>query len=196
MSRNSTTINEINLQEDIMKNTLRLIMIGLASFSFTYAADDEAKNITIVQGTSTADGKSQVTERLLEECIVALPDPASIDPVVSSESQFLKEINGDAAKNEFVKTYTATLEINYIVRQKALIVVTTSSVQGQEPVMKVLDKELAQSKQFVSNSSDGDLYAGRSRRQYYFSTAEGAKKDVQTRAAAWIKQQSTIICKK
>lgn len=179
-----------------MKNTIRLIMVGLVAASFTYAVDNDAKNITIVQGTSTADGKSQVTERLLEECIVSLPDPNSIEPVVSSESQFLKEINGDAAKNEFVKTYAATLDINYIVRQKALIVVTTSSVQGQEPVMKVLDKELAQSKHFVSNSSDGDLYAGRSRRQYYFSTPEGAKKDVQTRAAAWIKQQSGIVCNK
>jgi hypothetical protein len=157
---------------------------------------NNAKNITVIQGTSTADGKSQVAERLLEECIVSLPNPETIEPIVESESAFLKEINGDPSKNDFVKTYTASLEINYIIRQKALIVVTTSSVQGQEPVMKVLDKTLTQSKRFTSNSSDGDLYAGRSRRQYYFSTSEGAKKDVQSRAAAWIKQQSAIICQK
>ncbi|MBN1760419.1 MAG: hypothetical protein JW863_18975 [Chitinispirillaceae bacterium] len=155
----------------------------------------ENKNITIIQGQSTADGKSQVTERLLEECVGSLPDPASLDPIVSSSSEYLKEINGDPAKNDFVKIYTATLEINYIVKQKALIVVTTNSVQGQEPVMKVLEKTLTQSKKFSSNSADGDLYAGRSRRQYYFSTPEGATKDVRNRASAWIKQQSAVLCK-
>lgn len=178
------------------KAVVTLAAVVLAAWSVSAGSETDAKNITIIQGTSTADGKSQVAERLLEECIVSLPDPNTLDPIVSSESQFLKEINGAADKNEFVKTYTASLEINYIVRQKALIVVTTSSVQGQEPVMKVLDKELTQSKQFTSNASDGDLFAGRSRRQYYYSTSEGAVKDVQNRAAAWIKQQSSIICKK
>ncbi|MBN1575345.1 MAG: hypothetical protein JW913_02255 [Chitinispirillaceae bacterium] len=154
------------------------------------------KNITVIQGQSTADGKSQLAERLLEECIVSLPNAGTIEPIVSSQSQFLKEINGDPSKNEFVKTYTASLEINYMIHQKVLIVVTTNAIQGQEPVMKVMEKSLQQTKQFVSNAADGDLYAGRSRRQYYFSTPGGAKKDVQNRAAAWIKQQAAIICRK
>ena len=156
----------------------------------------ENKNITIIQGQSTADGKSQLTERLLEECIVSLPDASTLEPIISSESQFLKEINGDPSKNEFVKTYSASLEINYLIHQKVLIVVTTSSIQGQEPVMKVMEKNLQQTRQFVSNAADGDLYAGRSRRQYYFSSPEAAKRDVRNRAAAWIKQQSAVICPK
>lgn len=174
-----------------------LFIVSLFAMS-TQAADRKSdnKNVTIIQGTSVADGKSQVAERLLEECIATLPNAQSLEPIISSKSQYLKEINGDAGKNEFVKTYTAELEINYVVHQKVLIVVTTSSVQGQEPVMKVLDKTLKQSKKFVSNSDDGDLYAGRSRRKYYFSTPEGAKSDVRNRAAAWIKQQSAVMCKK
>ena len=177
------------------KVILPLLLVGiLAPAAFTEKNSDD-KNITIIQGQSTADGKSQVTERLLEECIGALPDPASLEPVVSSSSDYLKEINGDPAKNEFVKTYTASLEINYTVRQKALIVVTTNSVQGQEPVMKVLEKTLTRSKKFTSNAADGDLYAGRSRRQYYFSTPEGATDDVRNRASAWIRQQSAVRCK-
>lgn len=176
--------------------TISTLMIAAVIAGASLAAAEDTKNVTIIQGASTADGKSQVAEKLLEECIVALPSPQALEPIITSESQFLKEINGDATKNDFVKTYSATLEINFKIRQKALIVVTTSSVQGQEPVMKVLDKELTQSKTFTSNSSDGDLYAGRSKRQYYFSTPEGASKDVQNRAAAWIKQQSAIVCTK
>jgi len=178
-----------------MKSLLFILTITTVLTTATFA-DDDNKNVTIIQGTSVADGKSQVAERLLEECIATLPNPRSLEPIVTSQSQFLKEINGEQGKNEFVKTYTAVLEINYVVHQKVLIVVTTNSVQGQEPVMKVLDKTLKQSKKFVSSSSDGDIYAGRSRRQYYFSTADGAKKDVQERAAAWIQQQSAVMCKK
>ncbi len=179
--------------------TVPIALIALAAIPWNGFAEDKTdgdKNITIIQGRSSADGSSQVAERLLEECIGALPNPEELDPVVTSESQFLKEINGDASKNEFVKTYRAALDINYVIRQKVLFVVTTNSVQGQEPVMKVMEKTLQRSKQFESNAEDGDLYAGRSRRQYYFSTPEGAAKDVRNRAAAWIRQQSAVICPK
>jgi hypothetical protein len=161
-------------------------------------ADDNVttKDVTIIQATSTADGKSEIGERILEECINSLPSENQLEPVINSSSQYLKEINGDAQKNDFVKTYSATLEISYILYQKVLIVVTTSSVKGQEPVMKVMEKNLTQTKRFESNSSDGDLYAGRSHRAYYFSTPEGASADVKKRAAAWLKQQASVLCKK
>jgi hypothetical protein len=181
-----------------MKKIFALALTAALLQAPGYTADDATgnKNITIIQGQSTADGTSQLSERLLEECIAAVPDVGTLEPVVSSQSQFLKEVNGDGARNEFVKTYTASLDISYMIRQKVLVVVTTNSVQGQEPVMKVMDKSLQQSKHFESNSPDGDLFAGRSHREYYFSTSEGAKKDVVNRAAAWIKQQSAIICPK
>jgi hypothetical protein len=174
------------------------ILFTACSIGSTVAADDNvtSKDVTIIHGTSTADGKSEIGERILEECIVSLPSENELEPVVNSGSQFLKEINGDPQKNDFVKTYSATLEINYILYQKVLIVVTTNSVKGQEPVMKVMEKNLTQKKRFESSSSDGDLYAGRSHRAYYFSTPEGASADVKKRAAAWIKQQSSVMCKK
>ncbi|MBN1307829.1 MAG: hypothetical protein JXA18_07925 [Chitinispirillaceae bacterium] len=178
-------------------NLLPLIVAAIIPlYGFSEEKATDSKNITIIQGQSTADGKSQLAERLLEECIVSLPDAETVEPIVSSQSQFLKEINGDPSKNDFVKTFSASLEINYMIHQKVLIVVTTNAIQGQEPVMKVMEKNLQQTKRFVSDAADGDLYAGRSRRQYYFSTPEGAKKDVQKRAAAWIKQQAAIICPK
>lgn len=163
-------------------------------------ADDEnqrvEKDVTIIHAQSTADGKSEVGERILEECIVSLPSAEDLAPEISSESIFLKEINGEPSKNEHVKTYNATIEINYMIYQKVLVVVTTNSVKGQEPVMKVMEKNLKQSKRFVSNSSEGDLYAGRSRRQYYFSTPESASNDVKKRVAVWLKQQAAVTCKK
>ncbi|MCX7727113.1 MAG: hypothetical protein N2053_09730, partial [Chitinispirillaceae bacterium] len=76
------------------------------------------KNITIIQSQTSADGKTNVSESLLEECIESLPDPSSLEPVITSEAKYLKEINGDPNKNDFVKTYTATLEINYMLKHR------------------------------------------------------------------------------
>lgn len=154
----------------------------------------ENKNVTIIHGTSTADGKSDVSERILEECINSLPGSRDLDPVINSASQYLKEINDDPNKNEFVKTYSASLDINYMLYQKVLVIVSTSTVQGQEPAMKVMEKSLKQTKHFESNSSNGDLFAGRSHRQYYFSSSNAAKNDVIKQATAWIKQQSAVVC--
>jgi hypothetical protein len=165
-----------------------------------YAGDGDNrtvdKDITVIHGTSSADGRSEVGERILEECIVSLPNAEDLEPEISSADPFLKEINGDPAKNEIVKTYSASLDINYMLYQKVLVVVTTNSIKGQEPVMKVMEKNLKQAKHFVSNSSEGDIFAGRSHRQYYFSTPEAAAKDVKKRASAWIKQQVSVLCKK
>lgn len=182
-------------------NKILISSILLAAIPVTVMSNDSGngsneKDVTIIHGTSTADGKSEVGERILEECIVSLPGVNELVSEVTSSSQYLKEINGDPQKNDFVKTHSAALEINYILYQKVLIVVTTNSVKGQEPVMKVMEKNLKQTKRFESNSADGDLYAGRSHRAYYFSTAEGASEDVKKRASAWIKQQSAVMCKK
>lgn len=175
-----------------------LILIAGVS-ALVFAEQDEKrvveKNVTVLHGQAP-DGKSEIGERILEECIVSLPGVDELAPEVVSQSVYLKEINGDPSKNDFVKTYSATIEINYMIYQKVLLVVTTNSIQGQEPVMKVMEKSIKQSKRFESNSSDGDLYAGRSRRQYYFSTSEGAAADVKKRAAVWLKQQHSVVCKK
>jgi hypothetical protein len=167
-----------------------------AMFVMNSIAADEVKNVTVIRGQSSADGSSEVTAELLEECIVSLPRPADLEPQITAESGYLKEINGDPAKNEFVKTYAASLEINYMLHQKELIIVTTRSVQGQAPVMKEVDKNIRQTKRFESNPANGDLYAGRSNRQYYFSTSEAAANDVKKRAETWLKQQSAVVCVK
>jgi hypothetical protein len=172
-------------------------LVPLSSYSEDNSpTDNDAvnKNVTIIKSQSTADGKSELNERILEECIVSLPKVDQLEPEITSDSKYLKEINGDPSKNEFVKMYTASLEINYMIYQKVLVVVTTNSIQAKEPVMKVMEKNLKQSKSFVSNSSEGDLYAGQSHRQYYFSSPEAASNDVKKRAAAWLKEQSAVIC--
>lgn len=161
------------------------------------AADTETqnKNITVVTGQSSADGKSEIREQLLEECIVSLPSPDGLEAIVRSQPQYLKEINGNPNQNDFVKTFSASIDINYMIYQKVLYIVTTSSVSGVEPTMKVMEKRIRQSKQFVSNSANGDLYAGRSRREYYFSSSETAVGDARRQATVWLKQQSPTVCK-
>lgn len=175
------------------------LIVGLTAAGGVYAADKapltENKNVTLVQAASSVDGKSEISEKLLEECIVSLPRVEDLDAEVTSQVAFMKEINGDPNKNDFVKSYHAVIEINYMLHQQSLIIVATSSIQGQEPVMKVVEKTLRQSMLFESNPSEGEYYAGRSLRQYYFPTAEAAVSDVKHRAAIWIKQQSAVVCK-
>jgi hypothetical protein len=60
--------------------------------------------------------------------------------------------------------------------------------------MKDVEKRLPESKEFVSNPDDGDTYAGRSNRQYYFTKKEEAANDVKTRAKVWLKQQMPLVC--
>lgn len=164
-----------------------LILIGITS-----ASDD--KNITVISGTSTADGKSLVRKEVLEECIVSLPKVADLEAQINSESRYLRQINGDPNKNDYVKTYSATIEINYVLYQKVLIIITTSSIQGQEPVTKIVEKRLKRTKVFTSNSSEGDLFANRSQRAYFFSSSEKAVEDVKKRARIWLNQQAAVVC--
>ncbi len=178
----------------ILVVSLVILMCNFLNAQENDQTTSENKNVTIIHGTSTADGKSDVSERILEECIASLPGNSDLDPVINSSSQYLKEINNDPNKNEFVKIYSASLDINYMLYQKVLVIVATSSVQGQEPVMKVMEKSLKQIKHFESNNSNGDLFAGRSHRQYYFSSSNAAKNDVIKQANAWIKQQSAVVC--
>jgi selenocysteine-specific translation elongation factor len=175
------------------------LIVSLTAAGGVFAADKapltENKNVTVVQAASTVDGKSEISEKLLEECIVSLPQVEDLDAEVTSQVAFMKEINGDPNKNDFVKSYHAVIEINYMLHQQSLIIVATSSIQGQEPVMKVVEKTLRQIKLFESNPSEGEYYAGRSLRQYYFPTAEAAISDVKRRVGIWIKQQSAVVCK-
>jgi hypothetical protein len=153
------------------------------------------KNITVISGHATADGRSEVREQILDECIVALPKAEDCEAVVSSESKYLKEINGSAERNEFAKVYSAVIDINYMLYQKVLFIVTTNSVPATEPNMKVMEKNIRQTKRFESNGANGDSFAGRSRREYYFSSSEAAVSDARKQAQIWLKQQSAVICK-
>lgn len=184
-----------------MNKLIGMALIAALSAASGVSAGDkvpltENKNVTLVQAASTVDGKSDVSEKLLEECIVSLPRVQDLEAEVTSQVAYLKEINGDQNKNDFVKSYYAIIEINYMLHQQSIIIVTTSSIQGQEPVMKVVEKTLRQSKRFESNPTEGEHFAGRSFRQYYFPTAESAIADVKQRAAIWLKQQSAVICSK
>ncbi|MBN1984068.1 MAG: hypothetical protein JW795_21240 [Chitinivibrionales bacterium] len=158
---------------------------------------EEEKNVTVITGHSSADGKSTVSAELLEECIGTLPDPKRVEAVVTSETVYLKAINGNEGKNEFVKTFTAVIDINYMVYQKELIIITTNSVQKQEPVTKLVDKELMQKQTFISDPSvSGEVFAGKSDKKYYFTTADAAIQNVKKKAEIWLSQQAAVVCKK
>jgi hypothetical protein len=171
-----------------------VLLIGTAMQTSAGTGKDGNKNITLISAQSAADSKSQVRKELLEECIVSLPKTDQLEAEVVAETGFLKEINGEKGNNQHTKTYNAFIEINYLVRQKELIIITTSSVQGQEPVTKVYERNIRQSMRFDSDPGLGDLFAGQSNRRYYFSSAGKAMADVKARAAIWLKQQQPVLC--
>lgn len=177
--------------------TAVIVLSALLAPPAVYGGDPSTvnKNVTIVSGQATADGKSEVRERVLDECIVSLPKAEDLDAVVTSDSKYLKEINGNAAQNDFIKTYSAVIEVNYMLYQKVLFIVTTNAVPAVEPNMKVMEKNIPQTRRFESNSANGDSYAGRSRREYYFSSSEGAIADARKQAQIWLKQQAAVVCK-
>jgi hypothetical protein len=69
------------------------------------------------------------------------------------------------------------------------------NTSGQPAVMKEMQKTIRQTQRFESDPANGDLFAGRSKRQYYFSTREGAVNDARQKAAAWLKQQAAVVCR-
>ena len=184
----------------LFRTVMTALLIGvvgtaLAAEKAPSAGTTTEKNVTILSATTSADGSTAIHTELLEECIESLPDPATLSPVVHAGSEHMQEINGEAGRNAFVKTWSAELEIAYMVRQKAMIVVSTNSIKGSEPTTQVVDKRIPRTKRFVSDPANGDSFANRSSRTYFFSTAEKAGEDVARQAASWIRLQSPITCK-
>lgn len=168
-----------------------LLLVGPAS-----ADDKQRAMMTVVGATANADGRSQIDSQIIEECVQSLPTAAELQPVVNAKSEYLKMINGDVNDNRSVRTYSAEIDLTYVVFQRRLVTVTTSSIEKSEPVFKEVDGRFDQTKKFVSNAGNGDAYAGREYvHNYYFSNADAAIKDVKSRAEAWLKQKRATMCK-
>ncbi len=167
---------------------------GLALDSATADGTVERKTITVINAESTADGSTQIGHEATKECIVTLPKPESLDPDVSADSKYLKEINGVEGKNDWVRVYSAKITVNYMVNRNDLLIVATKSVEAKDPTMKEVEKHLPRTREFISNSDNGDTFGGRSHRQYFFSKQEDAVKDVRSQVAVWLKQQTPLLC--
>ena len=159
-------------------------------------ADDTQRAITTIVGArSNSDGSSKIDSQTIEECIQSLPSASELEPVVNAQSKFLKMINGDINDNRSVRTYSAEINLTYVIYRKRLIVVTTSSIEKSEPVFKEVDGRFNETQSFTSNSQNGDAYAGREYvHDYYFSTPEAAIADVTQRAKAWLSQKRSVMC--
>jgi hypothetical protein len=135
-----------------------------------------------------------VRKELVEECIVSLPAAGELVATTKAQTRYLKDIDGKEGDDRYVKTYAASVTINYLVRQKELIIITTSSIAGQEPVIKEVERMVRKSETIVSDPEEGDLFAGNSPRRYYFSSPEKAEQDARERAGAWLKQHKHVVC--
>jgi hypothetical protein len=170
----------------------------VASFCVLFAAGAFAQKsgkVVVLQGSSDIDGKSNVTEKLLEECIVALPSMKELEADVSARTEYLKEINGEAGKNDHVKIYTASVKVSYKVRQKILIIITQNSLDGQAPVTREEERMIMrETKPFESDPGEGNIFAGRSNRKYYYSSPEAAADNAKKRAQIWVAQQQNVLC--
>jgi len=151
--------------------------------------------LVVVQGASDVDGKSNVTEKLLEECIVALPSMKELEADVTASTEYLKEINGEAGKNDHVKVYTASVRVSYKVRQKLLIIITQNSLEGTAPVTRTEERIIMkEAPPFTSDPGEGNIFAGRSNRRYYYTSPEAAGDNAKKRAQIWVSQQQNVLC--
>ncbi len=171
-----------------------LYSLALSGQSENSKEKAQHKTVTIINAEGNADGSTVVSREAVKECIVNLPKVDALEPEVVSDSRFLKEIGGDPNKNDWTKIFTAKIQINYMVYHKDILIVATKSVEGRDPVLKDVEKHLPMTKDFVSNPADGDTFAGRSNREYYFTKQEDAVKDVKARALVWLKQQAPLVC--
>jgi hypothetical protein len=199
-TQNTTVLNGVSLPAWVLALPIGLLALGEPASVFgaapvKQATSKEEKTVTVISAEGKFDGRSEISRETVKDCIAALPEVGTLEPEVTSENIFLREVNGDPNKNEWVRVYTAKLDVHYLQTKKEMLVVTTRSVQGQEPVFKELDKSLHQTKSFVSDPASGDLFAGRSKRQYYFSKPEDAIKDVRERAKSWVNQHKSVLCK-
>lgn len=158
------------------------------------ARADERKLVTIV-GADDPEGGAQIESEILEECIARLPPPEAVEPVVDAESVYLKSIGGDDSRHGSVRTWHASIELSYVVRQRKAVIVVANTVESSEPVIRELTGEFDRVVRFESNPENGDRWAGQGLvKQYYFSTPEGAAADVRQRAEAWLRQKRGALC--
>jgi hypothetical protein len=177
-----------------MKYTTAALVLG-AMLGVPKADEKIEETVTHIDVQSSADGSSDVRQESTRECILSLPNPESLDAQVTSEAIYLRGINGVPDSNGWAKSYTAKLDVNYLIGDKELLMITTRSVLGKDPMVGNVSKTTRHTKSFTSDPTEGDTYAGRSHREYYFTKSENAVKDVRGRAQAWIKQQDAVLCK-
>ena len=174
--------------------TLALTSLAAYAGSSEPGPSKTEKTVTFISAETSADGASEISREKMLDCIQSLPNPDKLEAQVSSQSVYVKGVNGDDSRDEWVKSYTARLDVTYLTREKELVIITTRNINGQPPVLREVEKTLRHTQTFVSNSTEGDVYAGRSDRQYFFTSAQNAIKDVRERARVWISQQEAGIC--
>jgi hypothetical protein len=178
---------------------IRHCLTATAVFAaFGFAQEQPAaqtKNVTIIAAQSAADGKTAIAKEVLEECIVSLPRESELEAMVKAEELFMRDIGGAKSRNAYVKSYSASVTITYLVRQKELIIVTTNAVTAQKPEMTNVERQIPDSVTIISEPSEGDLVGwADGKRRYYFGSPEGAIASAKKRAAAWLKQRNGLTC--
>lgn len=177
-----------------MKALLLLPILSLFPAVVNAQSGEDDRTITVVTAEASADGATEIARERVMDCILELPDPRELEALVTSEALFVRGLNGEKSRNEWIKSYSARLDINYLTRERDLLIVTTRSVHGRDPLIREVDKTLRHTESFVSNPAEGNAFAGRSNRQYYFTTPEAAIRDARERARVWVQQQSTTVC--
>jgi hypothetical protein len=179
-----------------MKRIFFAVALGCVFFTAGASfAQTKSGKLVVVNSNASVDGKTNVTEKLLEECIVALPSLKELEADVTARTEYLKEINGEAGKNDHVKIYTASVRVSYKVRQKILIIITQNSLEGTPPVTREEERVIMkESGPFESDPGEGNIFAGRSNRRYYYTTPDAAADNAKKRAQIWVSQQQNVLC--
>jgi hypothetical protein len=182
-----------------MKYLIFLILFtsGNAQLGHLITTGQGDQNITVTQITDTTEnlGELQIIKENLGECIHGTGYIDTFQPIITSEVTFAKGING-TQENGWIRQYLAIIEIPVVIKQKELIVIGVKSPTAKEPIYKEIDKKFNQIKTIHSNPKNGDSFAGRSKRFYFFSSPEKAIEDAKKQASSWLMSIQPVACSK
>lgn len=187
-----------------MKYLILLLFISMSFGNTNMILDGRGsgnKTITIVNITDTTgnSGELQIMKEKLDDCLWKIPDIKNIEGIYTAKPMFAKGINDDGrdgvGPKGWIKLYTATVKVPYVIVQRYLILVAVKSPIPKDPIFKEINKRFRHVETFTSVQGNGDHFAGRSKRFYYFSTKEQAIEDAKKQARVWLKEQSVVMCK-
>lgn len=153
------------------------------------------RTIQLVNTSHVADGKTAVHREVLESCVEQLPQAKDLQVDAVPRNLYLKNIMNDSNREGLTKTWTAEVTIPWMLRQKVLLVISSSNVQSGDPKTEIVMRKIPQSTSISADPQYSDFYAGMNPRTFHFTDSASAANFALRDAQRWLKKQQPLLCR-